>query len=299
MRRAFAAVTLLILAAPLANAQAQLPDPGILPDNPFYGLKRFFEELGTTITFGEDARAIRALDLAELRLAETRAVSEMGRPEFVEDLAADYEKEIENSNRAVYSISDPERREAVSEWVAKKTSSYLDVLDSVEDTAPEQARPAIAAAKERYVKGNMEALRILATEDPEKAAEIAMQVAQGRAEKSRAAAERGDDSKAVEAAKECMEYERFGDEISEIAQKVGKDPSKVRELVAKSTSLSTSVLEEVKEKVREDARSSIVETMGESRKVTGGTRGDQERGSNSEHDSIDQNSAPPTFYQTK
>jgi len=288
MRRAFVAVTLLILAAPLANAQAQLPDPGILPDNPFYGLKRFFEELGTTFTFGEDVRAIRALELAELRLAETRAVSEMGRPEFVEDLAEDYEKEIGNSNKAVASISDPERRKAVSEWVAKKTSSYLDVLDSVEDTAPEQARSAIAAAKERFVKGNMEALRTLATEDPEKAAEIAMQVAQGRAENARAAAERGDDLMAVEAAKEYMEYERFGDEISEIAQNAGKDPSKVKELVAESTSVNTSVLEEVKEKVREDARSSIEKTMGESRKVREGTRGDQERGSNSEHDSVEQ-----------
>lgn len=79
MNGAIAAIPLLLLVVPLANAQTLLPDPGTLPDSPFYGLKRFFEGIGTAFTFDQEARATRSLELAELRLAETRAIAEKGK----------------------------------------------------------------------------------------------------------------------------------------------------------------------------------------------------------------------------
>ncbi len=265
MKRAFPAIALLLLVLPLADAQGQLPEPGTLPDSPFYGLKRFFEGIGTAFTFDQEAKAARALELAELRLAEARAMAEMGKPEFVQDLASDYEKEIENSNAALASISEPERKRIASERVAVSTLRHLDVLDSIKDRVPEQARPAIIAAKERSIEGNVESLRALAAEDPERAAEVAMQAAQNRAERARMAAEAGDEEAAIEATEQYREYERFGQEISSIAQQVGKDPAKVEELVAKARSVHVTVLEEVKEKVPEDARKSIDAALAESR----------------------------------
>jgi hypothetical protein len=190
-------------------------------------------------------------------------MAEAGKPEFVESLARDYETEIENSNAAIASIEDPERKRMASERVAVATLHHLDVLDGVKDRVPEQAKSAIAAAKDKSMEGNIKSLRALAEDDPDMAAEIAMQVAQNRAEKAREAAERGDDEGAVEAAKEYMEYERFGQEISAIAQQVGKDPSKVEDLVAQARSIHITVLEEVMEKVPDDARQSIDEALAE------------------------------------
>ncbi|HXG05737.1 MAG TPA: DUF5667 domain-containing protein [Nitrososphaera sp.] len=246
----------------VALAQAQeLSDPGALPDDAFYGFKRFFESVVTAFTFGEEARANRALELAELRLAEAKAMVEMGKPQFVESLARDYEREIENAKEIMTSIGDGETKKGVSERVAVATSRHLEVLDEVREKVPDQAKIAIVAAKERSMTGNIEALRALAAEDPDRAAEIAMQVAENRALKAREAADRGDSEMAVEAAGEYMEYERFGQEISVIAQQVGKDPSRVRELVANATSIHMIVLQEVRDKVPDEARSSIEEAI--------------------------------------
>ncbi len=261
MNGSIAVIPLLLLAIPLASAQAQLPEPGTLPDSPFYGLKRFFESIGTTFTFDQEAKVTRALELAELRLAEAAMMAEMDKPEFVQSLTSDYEKEIENSNSAVSSISDPEKKRIASERVALATSHHLEVLDSVQDRVPEQARSAIAAAKDTSIEGNIESLRILATEDPDRAAELAMQAAQGRAEKARDAAGSGNEEVAIEATEHYREYERFGQEISSIAQQVGDDPERVQELVAKARSLHITILEEVKDRVPTNARDAIDEAI--------------------------------------
>jgi len=160
---------------------------------------------------------------------------------------------------------------------------HLDVLDEVEGKVPDQAKAAIGAAKERSMTGNIEALRALAAEDPDRAAEIAMQVAEGRAEKAREAAERGDGEMAIEATEEYMEYERFGQEISAIAQQVGKDPSKVRELVAKATSVHMTVLREVRDKVPEEARPSIEEAI-EASEAGGDSALNEREGNEGVHD---------------
>jgi hypothetical protein len=254
-------IAALILAIQTASAQAQLPDPGTLPDSPFYGLKRFFEGIGTAFTFDQGTRATRALELAELRLAEARAMTSAGKPEFVQSLARDYANEIENSSAAIDSIENPERKIMASEKVAVATLHHLDVLESVYDQVPEQARSALAAAKDKSMEGNIKSLKALAEEDPDKAAEIAMLAAQNRAEKTREAAERGDEEGAIAAAEEYGEYQRFGQEISDIAQQLGKDPSKVKEIVAKARSIHVTVLEEVREKVPDDARQFIDEAL--------------------------------------
>ena len=65
------------------------------------------------------------------------------------------------------------------------------VIDKIQEQIPEQVKDKISAAKEKSIKGNQEALKALATENPEKAAEIAMNVAEGRINKAKQASEKG------------------------------------------------------------------------------------------------------------
>jgi len=250
-------VPIMLLLVGVVNAQTQLPDPGILPDNPFYGFKKAFEAIGNAFTFGEEAKAERALKLAEKRLAEAEAIAKKGKPEFVDELSQEYEKQIKKANEIATLAKGANKKEQLAELVSKATSQHLSALDEVQERVPEQAKEKIAAVREISIRGNQEALKALARENPEKAAEIAMNIAQSRANKAKVAAEEGDEEKTIEAAKEYEKYAMFGEEISSIAQQVGKDSSKVEELVAKATSLHITVLEDVLEKVSEQAQSTI------------------------------------------
>jgi len=50
--------------------EAELPDPGITPDSPFYFLEIISEGIGTFFTFGDLKKAERYATLAAERVAE-------------------------------------------------------------------------------------------------------------------------------------------------------------------------------------------------------------------------------------
>ncbi len=257
MKKIILSFLMIFLLSNLVYAQAELPDPGTLPDSAFYGIKKAFESVGNAFTFGETAKAERALGLTEKRLAEAEAMAAKGKPEFVDDISQEYENKVNEANEIATLAKEAQDKEKLAELVSTATSQHISVLDEVQERVPEQAREKIAAARERSIRGNQEALKALARENPEKAAEVAMGVAESRANKAKQASDAGDEEEATEAAEEYEKYARFGEEISAIAQQVGKDPSKVNELVAKATSLHITVLEDVLEKVPEQAKSSI------------------------------------------
>ena len=49
----------------------ELPDPGLTPDSPFYFLDNWGKNIGMFFTFGDEAKAKKALKYAEERLAES------------------------------------------------------------------------------------------------------------------------------------------------------------------------------------------------------------------------------------
>ena len=246
----------LILTITVANAQAiELPDPGITPDSWMYGFKRAFEAISLLFTFDETAKAEKRLHYAELRLSEAKAMIEKGKLEYVDKLIKDYEKELEEANK-IASLAKNVIKEKLAELVAKATSQHLEVLDRIEELVPEEAKDKISIAKEKSIKGNQEALRALATENPEKAVEIAMKIAEGRLNKAKQAAEKGNAKEATKAVKEYEKYARFGEEIAVIAQQTGKD-SKVYEIVLKASSIHLTVLEDVLQKIPEEAKEAI------------------------------------------
>lgn len=261
-----ALIALMVVFPSQGLAQGELPDPGLLPDSSLYGLKKAFEAVRGVFVFGEEAKAKYALNLAEKRLAEAEAMAVKGKPEFIEELSREYEGNIVRAKETAVLAGEADKKEELAELVALATSRHLSILDGVEERVPPQARDSISLVKSRSITGNQEALKALATENPGKAAELAMEVADGRVNRVKKAAEEGDEEEAAEAAAEYEKYSRFGEEIASIAQEAGKDPAKVQELVAEATSIHVTVLQDVYERVPEAAKPAIGMAMNASKR---------------------------------
>jgi|Deesub1362B_J571_1020462.scaffolds.fasta_scaffold02634_6 hypothetical protein len=248
------ALTLAMFVLISVAAAQELPDPGILPDSWMYGIKRAFESISLILTFDEVAKVEKRLQYAELRLIEAKVMAEKGKPEYVEKLLGDYQKELEEVSKVISSAKNKER---LSELVALATSRHLEVLDSVIEVVPEEAKERVIFAKEMSIRGNQEALRALASLNPKRAAEIAMKVAEKRLNRVMHSAEKGDVEGITTAIDEYKQYASFGEEIASIAQQAGEDPTKVQEIVANATSIHLSVLRDTLQKVPVEAKDQI------------------------------------------
>jgi len=149
----------------------------------------------------------------------------------------------------------------VSEIVASATSKHLFVLDEVEDIVPEEAQGAIAQAKGASINGLGNGLRLLAGENPELAMEINLAAALGRLNRANAEADENDNEGVEDALGEFEELNKFGEEISSIAQGLGVDYT-VEQLVTRATRHHLDVLALVWEKVPEQAQAAIERAMG-------------------------------------
>lgn len=245
------------------DGDTQLPDPGITPDSWMYGVKKAFENVDMALTFGEEGKAKKHLQYAELRLSEAKAMAEKGRTEYVNDLGQEYQNQLENANRLA--LSNNNTKGNLTEMVANATAKHIQVLERVRQQVPEQAKDSIDAAKEKSMKGNQGALKALSRENPQKAAKIAMEVAKGRVDTARQAANNGQTEEVTKAAKEYEEYARLGEEIANMSKQMGKNPVGVEKIVKNATSIHQIVLKNVLEKVPPQAQSAIEEAINKSK----------------------------------
>lgn len=235
----------------------ELPDPGITPDSPFYFLDTWGKNIGLLFAFGPEAKARKALEYAEERLAEAQAMAIKNRIREVEQAANGYNEFLTIVAERTEEARQQGVSDNISEKVALATSKHLSVLDRVKETVPEQAREAIAQAREASINGQQNALRALARERLERAAEINLAAIEGRLNRARVQTEEGNTEEIEEALDDADKMFRFGEEISEIARGLGKDTTTVEQLVARATSAHLQVLAEIHEKVPEQARVSI------------------------------------------
>jgi hypothetical protein len=132
------------------TAQAQekdLPDPGILPDSPFYFLKIIFENIGDFFTFGDEAKAERALELSGKRLAEAKALMEKGDTETAQAAIAAYQEQLEKSLAIAKNAQDEGAdTDAIFTSVAEATGKHQATLLSIREQVPEEAKEAILRA---------------------------------------------------------------------------------------------------------------------------------------------------------
>ena len=229
-----------------------------LPGDALYPVKTGTEQVRLVLTPGDAAKVDLQLTFASSRLEEMTGLVEKGKPEKISIAVNGYERAIamviekleEGSGEGLDSAD-------MSELVALATSIHLDVLDDIMDNVPEEAQGDIAQAKEVSINGLGDALRALATENPERAMEINLAAAEGRLNSARENAEENDIEGLEDALDEFVALNAFGVEISAIAQGLGMGTATVEELVAKATSHHLQVLAEVLAIVPDQAKSAI------------------------------------------
>ncbi len=251
-----------VLLVSLVVAQTDLPDPGMTPDSPFYGFKRFSEGVGLFFTFDDVAKAEKHLHFAELRLSEAREMTERGKPEFVPDLTEDYENDLDKSQEiATVAKGLGKNVTKVEELVALATSIHIEVLEGVLEKVPDVAKPAIEEALDASSRGQEQALNSLGQERPEKSAELCFRFAEKRLNRARERIREDDAEEAEEMVGEYRKMMNKSLEMQERARNAGKDVTDVSELVSEATSEHLEVLQEVYEKVPEESKSAIESAM--------------------------------------
>ncbi|MFH1864026.1 MAG: DUF5667 domain-containing protein [bacterium] len=139
---------------------SELPEPGVLPDSPFYFVKSWTEGIGTLFTFGDVAKAERFINLSEKRLAEAEALVEKGKPEIAERAIGRYQEHLD---RALTKAEEAKTKgldtDEVLAKVAEATLKHQAVLADVYEKVPEQAKSAIERAMQAGMRGYEEALK--------------------------------------------------------------------------------------------------------------------------------------------
>ena len=231
-----------------------------LPGDTLYPIKLATEQAGMVLVGDDIARAERALSFANKRVREMEALAEKGRPQ---DLDLAVEKYGYALNMTLNEIEQARNRglatQNVTALVAEATSRHFLVLDEVWDIVPDEAKSAIAHARNVSETGRENALAALAKNNTVRAAEMNLAAMEGRLNRVRATVQ---NAEAVQLALQQFEaMGEFGEEISQIAQETGLNITEVEELVAEATSIHLEVLAEVYDKVPEQVQSTIEGVM--------------------------------------
>ena len=243
------------------DEELQLPSPGITPDSPFYFLDTWGKKIGLFFTFGAEAKAKKALEITEERLAEAHVMAVKNKSKAVKVATNGYNEyvaiAIERMNEATKKgISDN-----ISEVVAVAISKHLLVLDRVMDIIPIEAKATITQAKKVSINGQGTALRLLVKEKARMAIKINLAAAEGRLNRAKAKAEENETDEVEDALDEFERLNKFGEEISQIARGLSDNTTTVDQLVARATAHHLEVLAIVYEKVPDQAKPAIEKAM--------------------------------------
>jgi hypothetical protein len=250
----------IVLAVFGAGAGTAYASQASLPGDTLYPIKLATEQAGMILVGDDVARAERALSFANKRVREMEALAAKGRPQDLDLAVEEYGYAL---NRTLVEIEQAGGRgvaaEDITALVAEATARHLLVLDDVWDMVPDEAKTAIAHAKNMSETGREHALAALARNNTVRATEMNLAAMEGRLNRVRA---RVGDVQAVEIALQQFEAMfEFAEEISQIAHEVGLNITEVEELVAEATSRHLEVLAEVYDEVPEQAQPAIESVM--------------------------------------
>jgi len=233
-----------------------------LPGDALYPVKLGTEQV--MMWLGDDvAKAERALSFAERRVGEMEALAEKGRSQ---DLDLAVEKYGYAMSMTVAAMKRARNRgpdaENVTARVAEAMAEHLPILDTLYDMVPDEAKAAIAYARNVAERGREDALAALARDDTMHAAEMNLAVMEGRLNRVRAKLQ---DPEALQIAlQQFYDMAGFVQEISRIAEETDVNVAEVAELVTEATSRHLEVLAELYEEVPEEAKEAVKWAMEES-----------------------------------
>ena len=231
-----------------------------LPGDPLYPVKLGTEQIRMILPGDDVVKAERALSFAERRVGEMEALVEKGRPQYLGLAVEGYDNALNITLARIERAGDRGLATGnITARVAEATTKHLSVLDTVYDMVPPEAKTAIVHARNVSQTGYFHALAALARNNTVRATEMNLAAMEGRLNRIRVRAEH---METVEYALQQFEaMAEFGEEISQIAQEIGLNITKVEELVAEATSIHLAVLVEVYDKVPEQAKPDIEGAM--------------------------------------
>ena len=257
-------VTSLLLSGTAYAQGEELPDPGITPDSPFYFLDTWGKNIGLFFAFGPEAKARKALEYAEERLAEAQAMAIKNKVREMERAADSYNGFLAMVRERAEEVEQQGVSEDISETVALATAKHLRVLDKVKDKVPEEAEETIARAREASMNGQRNALLALAKVKPDRAIEINSATIENRLNRAEAKASENITEEVEEALADADELLELEEEISEIAQGLSGNMTAIEQRVARATSNRLEVLARVYENVPDQAKPAIERAMANS-----------------------------------
>lgn len=141
----------------------ELPGPEVMPDNPFYFLKVWYEKIITFFSFGDTKKAERYTKLAERRLYEAEKMAEKGKEKITQRLLKEYEKFLDKALGKAEELKKKaeekakeklkEKANQVLEKISESTLGNQEILLRVYELVPDQARGAIEKVIELTKRG--------------------------------------------------------------------------------------------------------------------------------------------------
>ena len=231
-----------------------------LPGDALYPVKLGTEQIRLMLPGDDVVKAGRALSFAERRVGEIETLAEKERPQYLGLGVEGYDDALNTTLAGIERASNRGLATGnITARVAEATARHLSVLDKVYDMVPDEAKTAIAHARNVSQTGYFHALAALAKNNTVRAAEMNLAAMLGRLNRVRA---RVKNMEAVQIALQQFEaMAEFNEEISQFAQEIGLNMTEVEELIAEATGKHLEVLAEIYDKVPEQAQPAIEETM--------------------------------------
>jgi hypothetical protein len=257
----------------------ELPDPGITPDSPFYFFDKLTKNIGMFFTFGDEAKAEKALRYAEERLSEARAMALKNKVREMTRAANEYEGFMAMVNERLEAATRNSAPDILSERLSTSANHIHTRLGELKDklppplekdvepvneetreeaTATEEARATIEHARAITFDIQVNALRILGENKPEKALDICADAAERHLERVRTSMAANLVSENV-----IMELDfairiaALEEELISIADEKGIDVAPIMERLTQSTTNRLEVLTEVYTSAPASARQGI------------------------------------------
>ena len=134
---------------------------GFLPDQPFYFLKRFRENVGLILTLDPVKKEEKRLAIAQERLAEAGKLFEMGKADLAQKTVVNYTHQVVHVMQNLATLSSEEKKKVLAQKLALISAKHELVFEKTLERVPERARPAVKKAMEVSQKGMDRAADVL------------------------------------------------------------------------------------------------------------------------------------------
>lgn len=143
--------------------QAEIDDPGVLPDSPLYFVKRFSEVIHDWLTFDDGKKAELQYAFALRRASEIQKLIEKGKDDVAQKQIAKYEEHLEKFNERINKLADkkPDKADELLNKFEQIQVRQQAVLADVYEDAPAEAKAGILNAIDNSSKGMENAIEKL------------------------------------------------------------------------------------------------------------------------------------------